>query len=44
LSTVGVGFGTGDEGVAIFDGAALVCAVGRRIERAALVLCMPDGA
>jgi hypothetical protein len=44
LSTVGVGSGTGDEGIAIFDDAELVCAVGRRIERATLALCMPDGA
>ncbi len=44
MSTLGVGSGTGDEGIVIFDDAELICAVGRRIERAAPALCISDGA
>jgi hypothetical protein len=35
---------TGDEGVAIFDDEVPVWTVGRRMERAALVLFVVDGA
>jgi hypothetical protein len=42
---VGIGGGTGDEGVTVFDDdkGGFIWTVGRRIERTAAVLFVPDG-
>jgi len=40
---VGAGGGTGEEGVTVFADEVFVCAAGRRIERTATVLFVPDG-
>ncbi len=44
-SMVGIGGGTGDEGVTVFDDdkGGFIWTVGRRIERTAAVLFVPDG-